>query len=114
MPETATAPVLVLVGVMMMNESTKIPWSKMDDGLPAFLTLILMPLTYSISNGMIIGLAAAVGFYFTTGQFLVDLRHQFRRARRAILGTSDTDGSNYDEQLPVLSKTEQSTYGSSL
>lgn len=71
-PDIATAPVLVLVGVMMMGESGKIKWANMNDALPAFLTIILMPLTYSITNGMIFGLLAACGFYFTTGQFLTD------------------------------------------
>jgi adenine/guanine/hypoxanthine permease len=71
-PDVATAPVLVLVGVMMMGESAKISWSNMNEALPAFLTIILMPLTYSITNGMIFGLLTSVAFYFTTGQFMVD------------------------------------------
>ena len=88
----------------------------MDDGLPSFLTLILMPLTYSISNGMIVGLAAAVGFYFTTGQFLVDLQHQFRRLRRAVSRADHRNDATGDtgEQLPMVTKTEQTkNYGSS-
>ena len=56
----------------MMGEAAKIDWDKMNDALPAFLTIILMPLTYSIDKGMIFGLLAALGFYFTTGQFLTD------------------------------------------
>ena len=71
-PELATAPVLVLVGVMMMGESAKIPWESMKDALPAFLTIILMPLTYSITNGMIFGLLTAFCFYFTSGQIFKD------------------------------------------
>lgn len=71
-PDVATAPVLVMVGVMMMGEASKINWERMSDAMPAFLTIILMPLTYSITNGMIFGLLAAFGFYFTTGQFLKD------------------------------------------
>merc|ERR1719232_623054 len=57
---------------MMMGEAAKINWERMSDALPAFLTIIMMPLTYSITNGMIFGLLAAVGFYFTTGQFMKD------------------------------------------
>lgn len=68
-PESATAPVLVLVGVMMMGESGKIPWENMNDALPAFLTIILMPLTYSITNGMIFGLLTGLVMYFTCGMF---------------------------------------------
>mmetsp|Transcript_1102 Transcript_1102/g.2180 ORF Transcript_1102/g.2180 Transcript_1102/m.2180 type:complete len:463 (-) Transcript_1102:13-1401(-) len=71
-PDVATAPVLVMVGVMMMGEAAKIEWDKMNDALPAFLTIILMPLSYSITNGMIFGLLSAFGFYFTTGQFMKD------------------------------------------
>jgi AGZA family xanthine/uracil permease-like MFS transporter len=73
-PELATAPVLVLVGVMMMPEAAKIDWHNMNDALPAFLTIILMPLTYSITNGMIFGLLASAGFYFTTGQIFTDAK----------------------------------------
>ena len=50
-PNAATAPVLVLVGVMMMGESSKVEWHDMSQALPAFLTAILMPLTYSITTG---------------------------------------------------------------
>jgi xanthine/uracil/vitamin C permease (AzgA family) len=46
----------------------------MNDALPAFLTIILMPLTYSITNGMIFGLLASAGFYFTTGQIFTDAK----------------------------------------
>jgi AGZA family xanthine/uracil permease-like MFS transporter len=87
-PELATAPVLVLVGVMMMGESGKIQWDNMKDAVPAFLTIILMPLTYSITNGMIFGLLAAAGFYITTGQIYTDTTKKLR-ARRT---TTETDG----------------------
>ena len=50
-PNAATAPVLILVGVMMMGESAKVGWHDMSQALPAFLTAILMPLTYSITTG---------------------------------------------------------------
>jgi adenine/guanine/hypoxanthine permease len=74
-PNDATAPVLMLVGVMMMGESAKVNWHSMDQALPAFLTATLMPLTYSITNGMIFGLAASFAFYFTTGGAFVDIRN---------------------------------------
>jgi adenine/guanine/hypoxanthine permease len=82
-PEIATAPVLVMVGVMMMGESAKIPWENMNDALPAFLTIILMPLTYSITNGMIFGLVTSTAFYFTTGQFLHDAKKLHRTLSNA-------------------------------
>jgi Permease family len=74
-PNDATAPVLMLVGVMMMAESAKVNWHSMDQALPAFLTAVLMPLTYSITNGMIFGLAASFAFYFTTGSAFGDIRN---------------------------------------
>eukprot|EP00549_Striatella_unipunctata_P021795 CAMPEP_0118694638 /NCGR_PEP_ID=MMETSP0800-20121206/12661_1 /TAXON_ID=210618 ORGANISM="Striatella unipunctata, Strain CCMP2910" /NCGR_SAMPLE_ID=MMETSP0800 /ASSEMBLY_ACC=CAM_ASM_000638 /LENGTH=166 /DNA_ID=CAMNT_0006593179 /DNA_START=27 /DNA_END=527 /DNA_ORIENTATION=- len=77
-PDQATAPVLILVGTMMMGESGKIRWEKMDDALPAFLTIVMMPLTYSITNGMVFGLAASVGFYVTSGQAFVDATPKLR------------------------------------
>lgn len=73
-PNIATAPVLVLVGVLMMGEASKVNWENMSQALPAFLTIIVMPLTYSITNGMIFGLLFAFGFYLTTGQAFQDLR----------------------------------------
>ena len=54
-PAIATAPALVLVGVFMMKPVLKINWSKFDDSIPAFLALILIPFTYSITQGIIWG-----------------------------------------------------------
>lgn len=54
-PSIATAPALVLVGVFMIEPVTKIHWEKFDDAIPAFLALILIPLTYSITQGIIWG-----------------------------------------------------------
>jgi len=73
-PNAATAPVLILVGTMMMGESSKIEWHDMSKALPAFLTAILMPLTYSITTGMIFGLGTAAAFYVTTGQCFNDIK----------------------------------------
>ncbi len=54
-PAIATAPALVLVGVFMMKPILKINWSKFDDAVPAFLSMILIPFTYSITQGIIWG-----------------------------------------------------------
>ena len=51
-PSEAAAPVLVFVGFLMMSQVTKINWSDVEIGLPAFLTIILMPFTYSITTGI--------------------------------------------------------------
>jgi AGZA family xanthine/uracil permease-like MFS transporter len=54
-PAIATAPALVLVGVFMMRPVTKIKWSQMDEAIPAFLAMVLIPFTYSITQGIIYG-----------------------------------------------------------
>jgi AGZA family xanthine/uracil permease-like MFS transporter len=54
-PAIATAPALVLVGAFMMKPVTKINWGRLDDALPAFLALVLIPFSYSITQGIIWG-----------------------------------------------------------
>lgn len=55
-PVFTTAPILVLVGLFMMIPITKIEWNKFEIALPAFLAIILIPLTFSITQGMMVGL----------------------------------------------------------
>ncbi len=52
-PKIATAPILILVGVFMITPLLKINLDKLDEVIPAFLALILIPLTYSITQGLI-------------------------------------------------------------
>jgi len=54
-PSIATSPALVLVGVFMMKPVLKINWAKFDDAIPAFISLILIPFTNSITEGIIWG-----------------------------------------------------------
>ena len=54
-PGAATAPALIIVGTMMMSNVTKLDWDDFTEILPAFVTMIAMPLTYSISNGIALG-----------------------------------------------------------
>lgn len=54
-PSIATAPALVLVGVFMIIPITKINWSDYTESIPAFLAIVLIPFTYSITNGIIWG-----------------------------------------------------------
>lgn len=66
-PSIATAPSLILVGAFMMKPVTKIDWSRMDEAIPCLLALVLIPFSYSITQGIIFGflswtiLKAAVG-----------------------------------------------------
>lgn len=55
-PTQATAPVLILVGVMMAGSLTKIDFSDFTNAIPAFLTFAMMPLAYSIADGIIFGI----------------------------------------------------------
>jgi len=54
-PAVATAPILVLVGAFMMKPVAKINWDSMDDAIPSFLAIILIPMTYSITQGIVWG-----------------------------------------------------------
>src|SRR6056297_361609 len=54
-PGAATAPALIIVGTMMMSNVTKLDWDDFTEILPAFVAMIAMPLTYSISNGIALG-----------------------------------------------------------
>ncbi len=54
-PTIATAPALVMVGVFMIRPVERINWKNFDDAIPAFLAMILIPLTYSITQGIIWG-----------------------------------------------------------
>jgi len=54
-PAIATAPALVTVGVFMIQPVTKINWQQWDDAVPAFLAMVMIPFTYSISQGIIWG-----------------------------------------------------------
>ena len=54
-PEAATAPALIIVGSLMMAVISKIKWDVPDESIPAFLTMISVPLTFSIANGLAIG-----------------------------------------------------------
>jgi AGZA family xanthine/uracil permease-like MFS transporter len=67
-PSIATAPALVLVGVFMMKPVLKINWTQFDDAIPAFLALVLIPLTYSITQGIIWGFLSWTGIKLAIGK----------------------------------------------
>lgn len=68
-PSAATAPALVLVGLMMMEPITKIKFDDFSESIPAFICIIVMPLTYSISNGILIGMITYVLMNMICGNF---------------------------------------------
>ena len=59
-PSAATGAVLVVVGVMMMSPIKEIDWSDYSEAIPAFITATMMPLTYSIAHGILLGIIAYV------------------------------------------------------
>jgi len=67
-PGCATAAALVYVGVLMMACVKEIDWTAIDDAVPAFLTLSMMPFTYNISYGIAFGLISYVGIKLFTGK----------------------------------------------
>lgn len=68
-PACATAPALIWVGVLMMKGFAKVDMSEACSAVPAFLALIMMPMTYSISNGIGIGAIAYVLITLCTGKY---------------------------------------------
>ncbi|HYE12943.1 MAG TPA: NCS2 family permease [Pyrinomonadaceae bacterium] len=67
-PPYATAGVLVLVGVFMFSGVGSIPFERIEDALPAFLTVTLIPLTFSITQGILWGFVTHAGLYVLAGR----------------------------------------------
>lgn len=67
-PLQAAAPALVLVGFLMMSNVREIPWDDIEVAIPAFLTIVVMPFTYSITNGIGAGFVAYVFIKMTRGK----------------------------------------------
>ena len=68
-PPCATAPALIYVGVLMLKGFSKVDMTDMRSAVPAFLALVMMPLTYSISNGIGIGCIAYTLITLCTGKY---------------------------------------------
>jgi len=67
-PSAATAPALIIVGMMMMLPVVDIDWNDYREALPAFITMVFMPLAYSISDGILIGVISYVVLNAVTGK----------------------------------------------
>ena len=68
-PSAATAPALIIVGLLMIEPITKIPFGDFSESIPAFVCVIMMPLTYSISNGILLGMIAYIMMNVVSGKF---------------------------------------------
>lgn len=68
-PSAATAPALIYVGVLMLKNFSKVDMEDLCSAIPAFVTLIMMPFTYSIANGIGLGCITYVVMTVATGRF---------------------------------------------
>ena len=67
-PNYATAPVLILVGVSMFQAVTRVPFDRLELAVPAFATLILIPLTFSITQGILWGFILHAALHVAVGR----------------------------------------------
>jgi AGZA family xanthine/uracil permease-like MFS transporter len=67
-PSAATAPALILVGAMMVGALVEVDWADPGVAIPAFLTMVTIPLTYSIANGLAFGITSFAALKLVRGQ----------------------------------------------
>ena len=68
-PSCATAPALIFVGGLLLSAIKDMEFDDVSEAIPAYLALIMMPLTYSIANGIAVGLIAYTLIKIFTGKF---------------------------------------------
>ncbi|HEV2688513.1 MAG TPA: NCS2 family permease [Bryobacteraceae bacterium] len=68
-PAAATAPALIVVGSLMIAHAAEIPWANPVIAIPAFLTIVTIPLTFSIANGLAFGFTAYTILKIARGEF---------------------------------------------
>jgi AGZA family xanthine/uracil permease-like MFS transporter len=68
-PSAATAPALIIVGLLMVEQIKNVNFDDFSESIPAFVCMIMMPLTYSISNGILIGMITYVLMNMICGKF---------------------------------------------
>ena len=68
-PSAATAPALIIVGLLMVEQIKNIDFDDFSESIPAFVCMLMMPLTYSISNGILIGMITYVLMNMICGKF---------------------------------------------
>ncbi|KAJ9163849.1 hypothetical protein P3X46_023477 [Hevea brasiliensis] len=97
-PPWAIGPSLVIVGILMMKVVKDINWEDMKEAVPAFMTMLLMPLTYSIANGIIggIGLYIALNLYdyaVKLVRWLMKMRRMVVKEQNQVSATAAVDPS---------------------
>ncbi|XP_068666860.1 adenine/guanine permease AZG2 [Aristolochia californica] len=100
-PPWAVGPSLVVVGVMMMRVVKEIEWMSVKEGVPAFITMVLMPLSYSITNGIIggIGIFLALHLY----DYVQWLLQWFVKMMRRVMGRTQNQISAAIGDQPIAS-----------
>ena len=68
-PSAATAPALIIVGLLMAEQIKNVDFDDFSEAIPAFVCMLMMPLTYSISNGILIGMITYVLMNMICGKF---------------------------------------------
>ena len=68
-PSAATAPALIIVGLLMAEQIKNVDFEDFSESIPAFVCMLMMPLTYSISNGILIGMITYVLMNMICGKF---------------------------------------------
>jgi AGZA family xanthine/uracil permease-like MFS transporter len=68
-PSAATAPALIIVGLLMAEQIKNVDFDDFSESIPAFVCMLMMPLTYSISNGILIGMITYVFMNMICGKF---------------------------------------------
>jgi AGZA family xanthine/uracil permease-like MFS transporter len=68
-PAAATAPALIIVGLFMISPIMNIDLTDFTEAIPAFFTIIMMPLTYSIAEGIVFGMLSFVLLKLLTGRY---------------------------------------------
>jgi AGZA family xanthine/uracil permease-like MFS transporter len=67
-PAEATAPALIIVGLYMMSVAREVAWDDVEEAIPAFVTMLVMPFTWSITNGIGSGFVAYVAIKVLNGR----------------------------------------------
>lgn len=67
-PQVATAPILIVIGAMMMRAATNVDWSQYRQSVPAFLAIVGMPFTYSITDGISLGIITHTAIMAVSGR----------------------------------------------
>ncbi|XP_058110581.1 adenine/guanine permease AZG1 [Magnolia sinica] len=99
-PAWAVGPPLILVGVLMMRSVVEIDWNDMREAIPAFVTMILMPLTYSIAYGLVGGIGTYIVLnVWDWGEGYFRKGHFGKRERKVVVGATNGASSSSIEAV---------------